>query len=243
MKKFLFLCAALTLGASAAYAAIDLSWDGCNPGVATSDKVFSCDGTGFYETFGTVVPSVPVTNFIGIQGQIDIQSEGGPIPEFWAFELGAPNNSVFGYVDARGTSTLACNALTTMWGNTGTGGTDVFQYDRGATSPRGMPLNRALIQFADARLTPIATLNAGTNYYAFTLNFDEASAVDLTGCSSPVAMVLNEIELASTTNVAVEEQAPGLRGNCATVNGAGPASCAATPVKNRTWGSVKSLYR
>ncbi len=36
---------------------------------------------------------------------------------------------------------------------------------------------------------------------------------------------------------------PGLVSQCATVNGGGAALCQATPVRSRTWGMIKSLYR
>lgn len=238
MKKFIVLCAAaLTLGASAAYAGIDLSWDGCNPGVAAQDKALSCDGSGFYEMYGTVNPTQPVNQFLSMQGSADLQSQVGPVPDFWSFELGGANEGVLSYTDARGSSTLSCNGGVQMWGTTGGSGTDVSQWN----VRQG---NRVLFQFADARTTPlVAPLAVGTLYYLFTIIIDESVAGNFTGCGDPVALVLNQVDLLPATGQPISESAPGVRGNCTTANGASSATCAATPVKNQTWGKVKSLYR
>jgi hypothetical protein len=243
MKKYLVICAAaLTVCATAAYAGVDLSWDGCPPNAAaTGNKVFVCDGSGFYQLWANYQPSVPIANFIGIQGQVDIQSAVGPISPFWAFELGGCNETSFAPTDARGVTAPTCN-IPTQFGTTGAAGTDVFQYTRS-----GAP-NRALYQFADARTTSVATIAAGSNQYAFTLNIDELNApgaggADCAGCGDNVAFVLNEIDVASTTNPIQPETGPGLRGNCGTANGASAGTCAATPTQNKSWGSVKALYR
>ena len=242
MKKYFVIGAmALTLGASTAYAGVDLSWDGCPPNAAAvGDKTFTCDGTSFYQLWANYQPSVAIANFIGIQGQLDIQSATGAIQPFWSFELGGCNEVAFAPTDARGTTAPTCN-IPTQWGTTGSTGTDVFQFTRNG------PPNRALYQFADARTTAVASIAAGSNQYAFTLNIDESDGAGgpspCPGCNDNVAWVLNQIDVASTTNPIVSETGPGLRSNCSTANGSNPGTCAATPTRNKSWGSVKALYR
>jgi len=240
MKKYLLICAALAVCSTSAYAGIDLSWDGCPPNAAAvGDKILDCTGSGFYQVWANYQPSVPISNFIGIQGQADLQSALPAMSPFWAFEAGGCNEAAFGPSNARGGTAPTCN-IPTQWGTSGGSATPVYQYTR-----QGAP-DRALFQFAIARTTAVASMAAGSNQYAFTLNIDASDGAGgpptCAGCGDGVAIVLNEVDIASTTNPIQVETAPGLRSNCATANGA-TGVCAATPTRNKSWGSVKSLYR
>jgi hypothetical protein len=100
--------------------------------------------------------------------------------------------------------------------------------------------------------TPIV---GGDELYDFTINITNQKTVgtgSCAGCTTPVCIVLNSINVVAQDNV--EERllstptAPG--SNFITWQGGGNPSAggtigcpAATPTRRSTWGSVKSLYR
>src|SRR5204862_375476 len=61
------------------------------------------------------------------------------------------------------------------------------------------------------------------------------------GCTTPVCIVLNTVNVVPGTNPGTRIGAPSSgSSNQATWQGAGGAICAAVPVKNATWGQVKA---
>jgi hypothetical protein len=83
-------------------------------------------------------------------------------------------------------------------------------------------------------------------YYSFKLNLNSTKTVGTgacSGCSVPVCLVLNSIEV-NRQVPSVDELVtnPATRA-FATWQGGIPNCYAATPAKRSTWGAVKSLYR
>jgi len=93
-------------------------------------------------------------------------------------------------------------------------------------------------------------LVAGTRYYGLKFLIDNARSVfpgECAGCQTPACLVLNRVELlrefgSIPSSVALEAPGPD-EANLATWRSGAGASCAAVPVRARTWGQVKSLYR
>jgi hypothetical protein len=63
------------------------------------------------------------------------------------------------------------------------------------------------------------------------------------GCLDKVAIVWNLAEIYPESGPTVYLTGPDKGSVCATINGATPGTCAATPTRNTSWGMIKSLYR
>lgn len=88
-----------------------------------------------------------------------------------------------------------------------------------------------------------ATLHPGTEYYAFRITIDAqktTGAGACGGCSVPATIVLNEIVLDGN---AIDRLTTPLSNTCLRWQAAGTTPCSATPIRNTTWGAIKSFYR
>ena len=112
----------------------------------------------------------------------------------------------------------------------------VFEIARNIAQNRGIALG-------DFGGTPSAMLHLGTEYYAFRLTIDAqktTGAGACGGCGVPATIVLNEIMLDAFT---VDRLTTPLANTCLRWQAAGVTPCSATPVRNTTWGAIKSFYR
>ena len=106
---------------------------------------------------------------------------------------------------------------------------------------------RARLTMAIATWTP-GPLEAEIEYFAFNMIINSTRTVGTgacAGCLTPVTLVLNSIKLTQPIGVGdfVLSQAANPASNYITWQ-TGYAGClGATPTRNTTWGSVKSLYR
>jgi hypothetical protein len=75
-------------------------------------------------------------------------------------------------------------------------------------------------------------------------NFNTTGGGGCAGCSQPVCIVLNSIDIMTTQSVFTTLTSPSSPGsNFATWQGGTGANCQSVPVKQATWGAVKALYR
>jgi len=89
----------------------------------------------------------------------------------------------------------------------------------------------------------LSSLQAGVEYYAFRVAFDAQRSIGpgaCGGCSTPVTIVMNEIIVAASGAGKINNP---ISNGCLRWQAAGQTPCSATPVRNQTWGTVKSLYR
>jgi hypothetical protein len=247
MKKLLVLTGALVvLGASAASAQINLAWRNCIAQAASvANENYACDGSRNGIPFRGVLSFISPPNmahFVGADCLLDIQSADPTLPDYWRLGLGECRDGNFTYpasLTGVGNSVSCRNPF--AGGGTGGG----FQYD---VQPGGV---RARVQLAFARADEFA-LVAGAQYIAgaFTLDTfgDDGSCA---GCEVPACLVLNQVNALQTAGQVPPSQDQNIMTAAATrqhitwQGGAvGGSGCpAATPTKNKTWGSVKSLYR
>jgi hypothetical protein len=246
--------ALLALGAAPAHAAgLSLTWDRCATNVgATSDKVFDCANVSSYAELFAVFNPPANANLLALYFSIDLQSAGAALPDFWRLTMpltvgGSCNDDVHVTYCAR-PSSFYCTA-TSPWEGSGSPaecrGAAVLP-NIGYVPGMGGPNRARLAGALERSSTTDFPVVAGTNYFAFHLDFYMSSASEAggacAGCSESVAIVWNSAEIFSFSGESVPITGAGLVGNCATVNGA-TSICAATPARNRTWGALKSLYR
>jgi hypothetical protein len=112
--------------------------------------------------------------------------------------------------------------------------------------PSGLPNAGEII--ALAAVPDTIPVLGGVQYYAFNVFFTNAKSLgagSCAGCTTPVSLVLGEIrvdEQTSPGNYISHHLTAPLQNTCLTWQG-GSSLCGPTPVRNRTWGLVKSLYR
>jgi hypothetical protein len=235
MKKSLLLAGALlVLGASTASAQIDLYWTDCDN--ANNTTVFACAvNTGINTLVGTFVAPGDLPEFLGLSVDMNFQFTGSPdIPLWWQHGAGT----------CRGTTGLATSFdFTTNLGGcldffvgSAAGG---FAYDMGYGAPNRSRLRiQCAVPFENRG--PIS--GADGQYYAFKVNLLHSKTTgtgSCAGCSTPVNIVLDEIQLFQPPEQGNDPRilTPGATNAVAGFQ-AGP-----TPVRNATWGQVKSLYR
>lgn len=266
MKKLLLLTSAfvvLTVGIASAQGTpgdVHLRWNNCF-GVGTNavNKNYACDGSlngaPFKGVFSFVAP-VSMNQFVGIQGVMDFTTGANPLPDWWKLGVGDCRDGNFSYPLAfTGIGNTTC---VNPWvgGNTGGGFAYYFQ-NKGddPVSPTPWP-GYGRIKVAFARDSEKA-LVGGVHYVAGVWSLDTFNDVDTgagvcAGCEQPACLVMNSVELYQTAGAPPQDifYLNGGVGGHATdfitwqggaVGGQGcPLS---TPAKNKTWGSVKALYR
>lgn len=240
MKKLLTVLslAALVCSASAAFAnngAMNLSWNRCDTTPPSFNKSYACDGLlgSPVQMTGSFVMPFAVPDFAGVSAAVDIETPV-PTPDYWK-------------TDAAG-----CNAGALLAVNPSTGPPclpnlfDATTSGGGATISYPTPTRvRVRVDWASGAAVAPSTL-AGQHYAGFTLQFDPDQGVTngCAGCQIPACIVLNGMDVfgfAPGEDFFIESIDVN---NAVTWQSAGGNNCqGATPSKNKTWGSVKSMYR
>jgi len=250
MKKLLLLCAALALVAAPASASgLLMAWNACSGmALATSSQVFDCDpaNEAVHSLYGTFFLDAATPGVVAMDGIIDLSFNGqSNVPAFWHYEGGGCNSTGLGLIDGRPAATICstANAATTLCAAGGTACDGVITaYGVNYGGP-----NRARLLFTLARAsTDPASLAATTKYFAFEFDFYMIKAGDCAGCATPTSLAWNQAVLYNTAAVGGEGTAAVLS---STDPGSSPSVCSNAPicdnvpVKNKTWGQLKSLYR
>jgi hypothetical protein len=245
MKKTLLITGVLlALTATVASAAgINLYWNECSSGTApvpTINKAFVCNtNNGTNNLYASFDPPAGVVALNGNNLILDLQSASNPLPGWWKFTscrtTALSANTVF----------AASGLCADPW-NGGSPGISAYIENFGGNPQRARM--GGSVSIATGQPAP-----SGTEYYSLIIAIKNAGTIGTacapqSGCLDPVCIVLNEIKLTQPAGT------PGgspvltnpLTNNFATWQGGavGGAGCpGATPAVNRTWGSVKSIYR
>jgi hypothetical protein len=243
MKKLLVLSSALlVLTASSAFAQFDLAWNNCY-GIAgaTQNMNYACDGSRVGIPFKAVmsfVCPIEAPQFVGIQAVLDIQAAAPTLPDFWRMGVSECNEGGVAFpISMLGVGTGATGACVNPWlGDNSGGGYDYASGFGGA--------NRSRLRITLAKVTPSA-LNYGVNYLGNVVGIDPANEAGCAGCEVPACLVLNQYELYQVAGTPIDIYFMENKNIQQAIfwNGGDPSCAAATPAKNKTWGSVKSLYR
>ena len=229
--------------AVAAQSQIFLTWDLCSADAPHDPSTECIVNEGSIPLYASFVLGAPVDDVVGIQVTIDIQSAEDPMPDWWRMQ--GAGDCRDGAIHVSGEVLSEEGDCTDPWRQLG-GGTVL--YDVGV-SPRSASQARLVGTWA-IRADSARALSAGIRYYGLKFLIDNARSVfpgECAGCQTPACLVLNRVELlrdfgAIPPSVALETPGPD-EANRATWRSGGGASCAAVPVRARTWGQVKSLYR
>ncbi len=240
MKKAILLCSALlAITASVASAqGLNLAWNDCG-GVA--NKVFACNSNtaAAHKLTGSYFAPLGLNAMTGNETVIDLQSAGATLPAWWLVRgTGQCRN---GALTANVGGPLTC--ANDFWAGNGAGGIGAYNVGYGG-APNRARLTMAFAVPADF-VGPVAD---GVETYAFTVQIANTKTVGTglcAGCAEPVCIVLNSIKLTQGVGVGdFKLSNPADRNYVTWQGGVVAGGCPqATPAKNATWGSVKSLYR
>ena len=251
MKKVTLLCGLLlALSVSVASAAgVNLRWLACYGDAGVQNRASTClTNTGTNPLVGSFQLPADVLGVTGIEAIVDLASAGSALPAWWTF------NAPGGAVGCKGgaltvNATIAVTAVNCAdWaGGAAAGGLAAYQI--GNYGP-----NTARIKIGFAVATPVDVLGA-QEYFAFNCNVSNVKTVgtgSCAGCLTPVCISMSSINVVPGTRPGIKlfGATNGTDSNFATWQGGagvgttlGNGCPAATPTRNTTWGSVKSLYR
>jgi hypothetical protein len=248
MKKALLICGALlALTAGAASAGINLSFGDC--GTAGSNfSALTCTNNGGASLILVVsaTPVVDINQALTQETVIDLATSAASISPWWDMRASG------GCRPTSASTTFSFGALGSCsdpWSGQALGGYD-YAIAPLFDATNGSQLNRARIRTVCAlpAFAPVL-LSQGTEYYMCEVIINKQKTVGLgscAGCTDDATFFLNSVKISQP------DGAPG--GNptftsadnntCVRTRSAPSASqCNATPNVNRTWGSVKALYR
>jgi hypothetical protein len=251
-KAITLTVALLSLSASLAFAAgsISLYVADCGAGTTTNTITNACTlNTGSYSLVASCVLPVSITDFVSAGAVVDVQTDAATIPDWWRGDgAGCRAGAITSAMDA-----TVAPSCATIWD----GQANIIPlFSAMITDPtrvgNDVPVNRVRLNSIGALSTSGIALTAdGTTELGvakFTITRTKSTgAGSCAGCASSACIVLNEINLiheqpgvdpiritdGSTTNRMVTYNASGMVIVCPD----------AVPVRNRTWGSVKALYR
>ena len=241
----------IAVNAHAAPGAI-LAWNDCSTDGA-ADKTFACTvNTGANIMFASYIPPAGITAFIGLNAVIDLTSSSGTIPSWWALgSVGGECRS--GKFSSSSDFTTNLGHCTDFFAGGASGGGNyatVIDTSGGHNTEATAPLtNHARIKVIwgvpDANAGP---LDENTEYYGFKATITNALSTgtgSCAGCLTSMCIVLNQVNLAQPApaeDIPLTTTPGGIAPSIITWQGGSGADCNSVPVRNRTWGQIKSLY-
>jgi len=239
MNKVLTLTAAMLVCASVAMAGgvnLNAGADafGCAPVAGITNTCTS--STGSIVLVGSVVPSRDLVGFAASGVILDVQSAAATLPDFWRLDACRLGKAVIAFDGTIGT----CG---TIWDAALGSALPVSAWQYNASLPARIRLN------AGAAVAEPYNFTGGAELAVFKLTITKALTTGTgacTGCLTGACIVLNEVSLqeVGVTNYLKESASAGqnyvVYNNA---NGTSPLCPQSTPTQNRTWGSVKAMYR
>jgi len=227
----------LAAGPASAQTGINLSWDDCGT-FGTAAKMFACDANGDSSILvgSFSVPYPQASCIVGVTSILDLQVSGSSVPDWWMFK------------NAGSCRQTSLRASGDFWGGpqscfdwNGGCGLVWMAYDVGQGGA-----NRARITVMIAMpCTWCLPAPVSAEIYAFRLILRHDRTVGTgvcAGCQEGVCIVLNSVRPVNAGGDLGEISVP-LERNYVTWQDGTPACPAAVPVRAKTWGAVKALYR
>jgi hypothetical protein len=235
------LAASLLVSARSACAGLDLTWNACNLGPgAASDLTPGCASATPARLFGSFQMPSDFDFVSDMFATLEVRSASGVLPSFWQMAAAGCNANAIQVSHVKPATECPSPPFVSPWPGS------VYQewsYTPDPLDPGHATLNLHLYHVVRQ---PYG-LHAGVNYFAFLVTFSTARASQAggpcAGCADPVVLVWTSARFVKLTGNMTTLTGPGLVSQCATLNGAAPGVCAATPARRLTWGAIKSLYR
>ena len=257
VRNSVLFAAALTLlalslapGPARAAQGISLAWNHClSEGTGVQNKTFACDtNVGSNTLVGTFQLNTNMNQMIGAEIVLQLAMASVSLPAWWEFHnAGACRQTALSVNSLADPGDLTCPDWSSSQMFVGIG---AYCGSAGTCVDKPSAANTVRVKLVEAVAQQFATtLIGGQDYFAFNLVVQNTNTVGTgacAGCTVPACIVLNSINVEAMGNVEhrmlTTASSPG--GNYVTWQGGGGSNCpAATPTRNATWGSVKSMYR
>ena len=249
MKRLLpgmsVVAAMLFVASSALAGGLNLAWNNCLSEGGFANRASACTlNGGTNQLVASFIPNADITGVTGIEVVLDLIAGDGTsnLPAWW--DISGVGACRAGSLVSNGTVNAA-NATCIDWASGAAAG-GLAAYNSGGTiATANQPAHRRIVAGFAVPAASAADLVATQEYFACNVLVNNAKTVgtpNCVGCSTPVCVVLNSINVVpgtATSQFIGSGTAAG--SNFATWQGVGP-SCALVPTKNATWGQVKSLY-
>lgn len=227
-------------GASAQADQLFLRWNECAAGGGAPNQPSACAGSlGRQVVYPSFRLSTSVDSVVALECVIDLQHAADPLPPWWRLE---PGGCRAGQLLAD-TDYSASSGCIDTFGGFGGGLVQSFR----PSEPFGSPSQARILLTVSAPSTQLASLTAGEEYYAGRLLLYNGNTSGCSGCTLGACMVFNSLLIKRLPGATPEEisvtNAGGLAEQSATWQGGAGAPCDAVPVRNSSWGRLKSLYR
>ncbi len=241
---------------------VSLAWDQCWSEGGVAHKHFACNAdTGYDVIVASFVSDSAISKFVGLLGVVEGQSLSPTLPDWWQlFNTGAcRQTSLSASFDFTSWPNVSCHDL---WMGLAQGGIADYQTTLfPPPAPINVPASNRLQVRVGAGFVEPETLLAGVQYYAFRLIIDHAKSTGAgacAGCSTGICISLTEILLSyqagpSTYSYQLTQElenksiswqcATGTAPSQWTGGSCDPVAGCSVPARNRTWGSIKALYR
>jgi hypothetical protein len=233
---------AVIVAAPSAHAQVDLAWNNClGVGNHAEVKQYACDGSldGLYQklVMSFVLPRT-FTGFEGTLATLEFRSPSGTLPDYWRFDGHGCRPGVVSFTPTQGGIGDPVSCAYSLAGVSSTSWI-------GAVPVNGV--GQDFIRFeAAVRVgnAPPIVLEGGRTYSAGIVLIDPVSA-DCAGCEQDMCIRLLSVEILYIEPGGIPPVILSGPAHRDYVSWQGPPGiCAgATPVRDRTWGSVKALYR
>jgi len=243
----LLLLAAMSAAPAHALSTLNLRWDACLGDGGVSNKSFACNtNTGVNVLVGSWVTPVDLFNVTGNQVVVDLGTFGPVLPAWWEFKnAGTCRQGSLAVSAAAAPTAVNC----ADW-SSGLAIGLLSSYIIGIKGPAS-----ARIIFATTAAIPIPDgIVAGQEYFSFQLNINHQKTVGpgaCAGCDVTMCIALIAVNVTNADSRFDRQLRIGSGSGDTLADSfvlwqpvAGQTTCSrAVPVRNRTWGELKSLYR
>ena len=228
---------------------VSLAWNHCLPqGTGVQNKDFACNtNSGEHTLVGTFQLSSNMNQVSGVEIILQLASASAALPAWWNLRAIGGCRTALTVDGETDPADVACPDWSEGQMFVGLG---TYCTSAGPCVDRPGPANEARIKLVEAVPQQLVkNLVPAQDYFSFNIRLTNVKTVGLdacAGCTTPVCIVFNSVNITTVQNLnnrfISTASSPG--SNFVTWQGGGGTNCpAATPTRNATWGSLKSLYR
>jgi len=230
------LAAILATSAPARAQGLSLSWQDCRAGIGADDPAYDCSANiNSLDLFPSVRLAARVDSVFAMELVIDVDVLQDPMPPWWQ----APDSCRQSGWSADTVRPLGCRDA---WAGRGTASYQGWI----PGTPGGSSRHGRLLVAAVAQPGQMTALGPDTAYSTCRVRLHESNPLNCPGCTTPACLVFNSLLIRRLPGSSIEQiflsSPEATASTMVTLQGVG-ADCQAVPVKRRTWGAVKALYR